>query len=322
MTQTQNIKYQLQDFSNIKYNGFDFKLPDETIQMIKELCYEVGSPNYIKTPVFQKREIKDGNILSINHRKKKAVETLNDDDWEVMRNFQTTKIEQKIGIDVQIDLIRSHLNKMTDKNNLEMKNKITEILDKLIKDSIAQEDMMRIGSIIFDIASNNRFYSKIYADLYSDLIDKYETMKLLFENSLNTYLELFNCIEFVDPSVDYDKFCRINKQNENRKSLSTFFVNLMKIGVISKEVVNHLIVNLLGQIYSFISKENKKNEVDELTENVGILFDKEDIQSNNSAVVDGMSIMDVIEKLAHSKSKNYSSLSNKSIFKFMDMIDM
>ena len=239
-----------------------------------------------------------------------------------MRNFQTTKIEQKIGIDVQIDLIRSHLNKMTDKNNLEMKNKITEILDKLIKDSIAQEDMMRIGSIIFDIASNNRFYSKIYADLYSDLIDKYETMKLLFENSLNTYLELFNCIEFVDPSVDYDKFCRINKQNENRKSLSTFFVNLMKIGVISKEVVNHLIVNLLGQIYSFISKENKKNEVDELTENVGILFDKEDIQSNNSAVVDGMSIMDVIEKLAHSKSKNYSSLSNKSIFKFMDMIDM
>ena len=295
MTQTQNIKYQLQDFSNIKYNGFDFKLPDETIQMIKELCYEVGSPNYIKTPVFQKREIKDGNILSINHRKKKAVETLNDDDWEVMRNFQTTKIEQKIGIDVQIDLIRSHLNKMTDKNNLEMKNKITEILDKLIKDSIAQEDMMRIGSIIFDIASNNRFYSKIYADLYSDLIDKYETMKLLFENSLNTYLELFNCIEFVDPSVDYDKFCRINKQNENRKSLSTFFVNLMKIGVISKEVVNHLIVNLLGQIYSFISKENKKNEVDELTENVGILFDKEDIQSNNSAVVDGMSIMDVID---------------------------
>jgi hypothetical protein len=55
-------------------------------------------------------------------KKKKGKE----EDWESIRNFQTTKIEQKIGIDVQIDLIRSFLNKLTDRNYVDIKNKIIE----------------------------------------------------------------------------------------------------------------------------------------------------------------------------------------------------
>jgi hypothetical protein len=44
--------------------------------------------------------------------------------------------------------------------------------------------------------------------------------------------------------------------------------------------------------------------------------------NNNYDLIDGLSITDVITKIANSKVKDYKSLTNKSLFKFMDMIDM
>lgn len=314
------MKYTLQDFMNITFNSFDFALPDDTMELINKLSCQVGSPTYIKTPLFQKRDMKDVNVL--NFKKKKNNGKNVEEDWDTLRSFQTTKLEQKVGIDVQIDLIRSYLNKMTDRNFVEIKNKITELLDKLIEDGIEQEDITKIGENIFEIASNNRFYSKLYADLYSELIQKYDVMKLLFENSLNAYMDLFATIEYVDASEDYDKYCKINKINESRKAISNFFVNLMMNSIISKEVINNLIVSLFKQIHIFIYEDNKKNEVDELVENVSILYRKEVVEKFNSEVVDGLTVLDLIDKLAKSKSKNFNSLSNKSIFKFIDLVEM
>jgi hypothetical protein len=64
-----------------------------------------------------------------------------------------------------------------------MDNKIIEILDKLIAENITADDMSRFSSIIFEIASNNRFYSKMYAELYSDLSSKYEMLMDTFETT-------------------------------------------------------------------------------------------------------------------------------------------
>jgi len=313
---TQMMKYTLDDFRNITFNSFDFSLPNETIEFINKLAHEVGSPTYIKTPIFQKREIKDMNMLAFKKKKGK------EEDWESLRNFQTTKIEQKIGIDVQIDLIRSFLNKLTDRNYVDIKNKIIELLDKLVEENADKDNIIKVGEIIFEIASSNRFYSKVYADLYSELIHKYEVMKTLFENCLNTYMEMFQNIEYVDATEDYDKFCKINKINETRKSISTFFINLMLNSIISKEIINNLVVSLFQQITTFIYVDNKKNEVDELVENVVILYKKDICQEFQSEVVNGETISIIIDRLAHSKSKNFPSLSNKSIFKFIDLVEM
>ena len=315
------MKYTLQDFINIAFDTFDFSLPNETLELINKLSREVGSPTYIKTPIFQKKEGKDVNMLNFKRKKTTNAKGI-EEDWDTIRSFQTTKLEQKVGLDVQIDLIRSYLNKMTDRNFMDIKNKIIELLDKLIEDGIEKEDITKIGENIFEIATNNRFYSKLYADLYSELIEKYEVMKTLFENSLNTYMEMFNNIEYVDATQDYDKFCKINKINENRKSVSTFFVNLMLNSIISKEIINNLTVSLFKQVYTLIYIDNKKNEVDELVENIAILYRKEIITLFNSEIVEGESLFELITKLAHSKSKNFASLSNKSIFKFIDLIEM
>jgi hypothetical protein len=75
----------------------------------------------------------------------------------------------------------------------------------------------------------------------------------------------------------------------------------------------------------FIQEEDKKNEVDELSETIGILYKKEiyqDEQGNDYTLIEGYTIPEVIEKIAKSKVKDYKSLTNKSLFKFMDLIDM
>jgi len=319
--------YSLQQFTDITFNGFDIQLPEDTLQLITELAQQVGSPTYIRTPTFEKKEqpVKredESSFLSFRKKKRgKNLEIVNDEDWESLRSFQATKIEQKVGIDGQIDAIRSCLNKMSDKNYQDQCDKILEILKELVENNTSQEEMTRVGNAIFEIASNNRFYSKIYAELYTTLIEKYEMMTTIFNDNLNSFLELFVTIESADPEVDYDRFCKINVNNEKRKALSAFFVNLVTKKVISNEKIMEITVNLMRNVIHFISQDNKKNEVVEITENIAILYNKELFEKCNEKI-DGLTIHETIEKLANSKVKMFPSLSNKAIFKYMDMIEM
>ena len=328
-TQMSNI-FTLTDFHNITFGGFEIKLPDETIAIITELALQVGSPTYIKTPIFAKkdppqqkeREKCDTTSFKKKRRGNQGNEVVNDEDWESLRTFQATKMEQKVGIDAHFDLIRSCLNKITDKNYSEQSGKITDILNQLNIGDSAAEDMLRVGNAIFEIASNNRFYSKIYADLYTSLINNYAIMKVVFENNLNSFMELFEKIEYINADENYDKFCKINVDNEKRKSLSSFFVNLSMTKIITDEKIFEFATNLLKQVLKFIYEENKKNEVDEMVENIAILYNKDIFAKSEELMTNGETFVKTIEKFAVSKSKMFSSLSNKSIFKFMDMIEM
>ena len=75
-------------------------------------------------------------------------------------------------------------------------------------------------------------------------------------------------------------------------------------------------------MYTFISIDDKKNEVDELTETVAILYRKDLYGNNDYELISGMTIVQVVEHLANSKVKDYKSLTNKSLFKFMDLVEM
>ena len=335
MEKTMRHTYTLEKINEILYQGFEYKLPDETLAIISQLSSEVGSPDYIKTPIFQKREnpmkvepsvyVKEYSGGGNKKRRGKANEIVNDEDWDNLRTFQTTKIKEKSDVDTQIDNIRVNLNKMSDKNYVDMRNKIIDTLENLFEHNITDDEMGRVSSIIFDIASTNRFYSKMYADLYSELSMKYDTMRNTFENNFKKFVDLFNIIEYVDPKVNYDKFCEINKSNEKRKSLASFYLNLMNNGIIDKNQIMLITRNLLEQIYRYISLDDKKNEVDELTETVAILYKKdiyEDDDGDDYDQIEGYTINEIIEKIANSKVKDYKSLTNKSLFKFMDLIEM
>ncbi len=325
-------KYTLNDFNDLLFNGFNYELPNETVCIISELALEVGSPDYVKTPIFQKKEnpmkgetnldnTSDGNRGSRRKRNKNM--EINDSEWETIRSFQTTKMSDREGIECEIDNIRSYLNKITDKNYDDLSVRIIGLIGDIT--SRTPEDIKHVSSSIFDIASTNRFYSKIYADLYTAIIKTHDILKGSFEESLSNFSELFNVIEYVDPKVDYDKFCKINKDNEKRKALGSFFINLSINGVIPSLTIQTITRTLLSQIYKYISEENKKNEVDELTENVALFYKKEFFENEddvNYELINGYTITEIVERIANSKSKDFKSLTNKAIFKFMDMVEM
>lgn len=338
---TKTMRYTLDNIITILFNGFEYKLPDETLDKISEIALQVGSPDYVKTPVFKKRENpmkveptnKEKEFIGApkkNRRGNKANEIISDEDWNAVRNTSVAasaaeKTEDKSEFDTQIENIRFQLNKLTDKNYADISNKVFESINKLVECNVTKEEMSKLSVLIFELATNNRFYSKIYSDLYTELVNKYSEIKDTFETNLQNFTELFANIEYVDSNVDYDKFCENNKKNEKRRSLAAFYVNLMNNGVISKVQIMKITRDLMAQFYSFISIENKKNEVDELTETIAILYNKEiyeDDEGDDYEQINGYTINEIIERVAASKVKDYKSLTNKSLFKFMDLIEM
>ena len=332
---TQIIRYSLQDFTNITFAGFDITLPEETMSIISELALQVGSPTYVRTPIFAKKDNICKNPVNINfnpsssqqdlfkkkrNRRGGATEIVNDEDCETIRTFHTTKIEQKVGIDAQIDIIRSMLNKMNSENYNEKMQGIVEVLESIMEQS-SQEDIMKVCNQIFEIASNNRFYSKLYADLFSVLINKYTGMREVFDKSLSSFMELFNTIEVANSDENYDHFCKVNSNNERRKSLSAFFVNLGTNKIVSQEQLLDLFKQLLTQAYQFIKIDNKKSEVDEIIENLFILYNKKLIEDCEYEI-DGKNMSEIIKAFSECKAKTWPSLSSKSIFKFMDIIEI
>jgi hypothetical protein len=321
-------RYSISDINAILFNGFDYALPEETIKIISELSHKVGSPDYVKTPVFKKREnplLKPVTDVIVKRKKGKNVEVVNDEDWNTLRNFQTTKFEKKEGVDIQIAAIKLQLNKFSDKNFLEKTALIIEIIDQIILENSEKEDFENVSAVIFEIASNNRFYSKIYANLYSTLYLKYEFMRDVFETSFSRFVELFANIEYVTPEENYDQFCKNNKDNEKRKSLSLFFINLTINAIISKVQIANLVVTLLSQVDKFSIVSNKKNEIDELIENVALLYKPKlfDCSSHdNDLLIASLTITEFITKLAGCKVQKDSNLTSKSIFKCMDMLGL
>ena len=333
-------KYTLEQINAISVAGFNYELSQETINMINFLTEKIGSNSVVTNNHFHKKEppavvtasfnddsyshMGAGSGSSAGKRRKnnKNMEVFSED-WNTIRNFQATVIEQKTGINAHIDQIRLHLNKLTDKSFLDIREKIIVSIDKILElETDTSVLCSSLGVAIYDIASSNKFYSKIYADLYAELISKYSWLRPVFDVSFSEVDELYKNIVYFDPDKDYDKFCDMNKKNDKRRANTQFFVNLALNGFISKSSVVDIFKTLLEIVLDLIDQPNKKNEVDELTENIAILFNKELIEYTDADKINGKTIIELITMLAKSKSKDFKSLSNKAIFKFMDLIEI
>jgi hypothetical protein len=324
---TSIMKYTLQQIKDISFSGFEFIIPEDTAELINSLCKKVGS-NGLKSSIFSKTAQpitlnQSAPMRNNNSNKKrrgnKGMETSNDE-WETILAFQTTKIEQKSGVDADIDQIRLLMNKLTDKTFLDIKDKINDKIEKIFSEDISEENIMKIGNMLYDLSSSNKFYSKIYAELFSELVSNYEWLQSLFYDKYENLFEQYNTVQYVDPDKDYDMFCDINKQNEKRRAVTAFYKNLAINGLIAKDGITSILIQLLKLVLELIDIPNKKNEVDELTENIAILFDTDVI--DETYIVNEDTILDTIGKLAKSKTTDYKSLSNKAIFKYMDLVDM
>jgi hypothetical protein len=333
------LKYNLQQITDISFSGFNFEIPEDACNMINYLCMQVDSPGLI-TNIYKKIDTsKNDNSFSTNStggfknniKKRKGNKSMevSSDEWESIRTFQTTKIEQKAGIDGDIDQIRLFLNKLTDKTFLDMREKIIDKINKIFAEPVNKEDTAKVGNMLYELCSTNKFYSKIFADLFAEMATKYEWLLSIFNDNYKNVMGQYSNIQYVDSDKDYDGFCDMNKKNERRKAITTFLVNLSGNGFIEKQGLVKILRDLLIIVTGMLNQNDKKNEIDELTENIAILFNKElidevvdDADDEEDYFVGDQPIIDVVNNLAKSKAKDYPSLSNKSIFKYMDLIEI
>jgi len=358
------------DYERIKKEGFSYTLPDETLKTIKTISANVGAPEYIKTPHFDKRQQMHKQYSNNQHhgynqqhnqqhqiQHRIPPREISDTEWDALRSFKATTFEKKKGVELSIDKIRKHLNKLTDKTYekitiqiiaeieliLAVKNDIANAVvasavvasaavtntQALVEDAQAQEvvneankemllELNRIGDALFEIASGNSFYSKMYATLYNELMTKYDFMQNILATKLATDISILSDFDYCDPNKDYDQFCRNNKTNEKRRALSLFYVNLMLLKIIPDAKIVAMIAGLQTDMMEYIKKENSVNIVEEISELLFILI------TNSSARLKLMKpewakITENITIVSAMKAKSEPSISNKTIFKHMDI---
>lgn len=274
-------------------------------------------------------------------RQRNAAQQIPNSEWETILAFQKTEIQKKEGIELSIDNIRSYLNKLTDKTYTAMLSNILKEIAALFTASTDDKSdehnttavMNRVASSIFTTASSNSFYSEIYARLFRDLMAEYAVFREVFEKNLASFMSLFETIEYCDPKKNYDKFCDINKANEKRKAMSLFIVNLMKNGIVEKTHVLAIMRQIQELMYTNMRQEGKTNEVDELAENLyimvkhshSVLKTASSSSSSSSADTEVAELfaqrLEQIVEISKLKIKSKPSITNKTIFKHLDMLD-
>lgn len=244
------------------------------------------------------------------------------EDWNKMRQFKNTKVENKGGIEKSFTDIRVLMNKLSSKNYEIQKDAILSALEESChQDSgVSRENQMRILSIILDIVCGNKFYSELYADLYNELASRFEIFRDSLTQIIDRYSDTLEKIHYVDHNVDYDGFCNYTKTNDSRKANASFIVQLMKKGVLSKDSVVSILCNLIGLLNSYIDEENRVNEFDEITENLFLIIaqSKSFIETEPKWATD---ILPAVQYFSKQSAKDHKSLSSRAVFKYMDIVE-
>jgi len=340
MTNPPLIKFSPADFERIKHNGFSCPISPETIAVIQTLSEQVGAPEYIKTPQFDKHEMyekKDQGRTNDRNRRgggKKTYEFA-DDAWESVRNFKATLLVKKEGMGAVIDQIRKHLNKMTAKTYDTLRDSIIKEIagitegileNKHTLDCVEDQEFIveinKIGEAIFTIASGNSFYSNMYARLYKELMAQFAFMKTIFETNFKKFNTMFNDFTYCDANKDYDQFCQNNKVNEKRRALSLFYVNLMKEELIATNEIDKILGELHSNLLKAIAEPDQKNIVDEMAEVIYIIIVNGQEQLKNWDEDKWEAIEEFVKTVAGYKANSFPSITNKTIFKFMDILDV
>lgn len=225
--------------------------------------------------------------------------------------FKPTVIDKKEGN--PIHTIKSFLNKMSAKTYQVNKDAIYNIIKE---HSENEETLHLIANHIFDIASTNKFYSEMYASLYSEFLADFSVFRDILLNYIEHYSNAFMNIKYVDQNKNYDEFCNYNKKNDMRKATTLFIVQLTLKNVLPCETLISIFDRIMNIMLDFVDKEGYINEVEEITENIALMVNHASSMFLNTEKVD------TIKKVASWKAKDKVSLSSRSIFKFMDMVSL
>jgi hypothetical protein len=175
------------------------------------------------------------------------------------------------------------------------------------------EDLDKITAVIFNIASSNLFYSKLFAKLYKELIDKNRAFYDIFQVHYQKYFAEIQAFDYTCTS-DYDAFCQYTKKIHQMDSALTFFINLMKTNNCEIEHITRLCLLLQNKLLSdqVFDKIEQNEQILHcvyiiLKECMNYLLFHEDLES----IVENVKLL-----------KQHPKLTSKMKFKCMDLEDI
>jgi len=337
--------YSLSEIQVILQNGFEYTLPNTILQSLERIEKEIDNSSIKKmysassssintnvnisnknTDYLNIRNKHSSNISSVSSSNNSTTKFKDKDlSWENIRNFKVTKMEKKEGTDKIINDIRICLNKMSNKNYEIQRTAILEFLHNMGEPEDCHEDLQKVASAIFDIASTNKFYSEMYAKIYKELMDVYPIFRNILDDFLLQFLNTVSDLKYVDPNIDYDAYCNYNKQNDKKKATAVFIIHMMKQTVILPKHVLDIIHHLIQKVDANMNTENQLNELEEMTEllNLFILEGYVFLSSSDSieqiCKENWQSDLVKIHDFSKLKIKDKLSLSSRVIFKYMDI---
>jgi hypothetical protein len=302
------IEYSMDYIKTIKISQNQY---DVIIPKLNNLLTDLGL-TLIKEP-----NTKNDMWLRNQYQEPETTKNKSDIKYIVPKNY--TKQQPKIGLDT----IKLNLNKLTDKNYLDISVKMENMIHEWLKTESSSEEVEKMGELIFTIASNNRMFSKVYADLYCYLSEKIQIIADTFYPNFVKYCQLFDNITSVVNQDDYDEFCKMNILNEKRRSVSLFMVNLTKNNMIKSIELYQIISNLLNKLNEMITMPDKVITNQELVDNIIILYDDGSIYNDvESFSKENNIVVDCIRMIATSNKSTILGINSKTKFKCMDYLHM
>jgi hypothetical protein len=249
----------------------------------------------------------------------------NMENWKKREEFKATVIAKKEGYDNLLGELKKFLNKLTTSNyDTQVESVITTVKSII---ALGEDDddkiklvLMQTAEVIMQVACSNKYYSAMYAKLFMRLVDIHA--QFLDEKSriCDKFLTALHEIEIVDPNVDYDRFCIVNKKNDERRSMMLFIINLYKTGGCTMAELSSIVIKIDETIHSHVSASTFIEYTNELTEIMNIFVTNmvTEIKTNKEWVF----VKDRIVDYSKYKTKDYPGMSSRTIFKYMDMVDL
>jgi len=301
------ITYNLTQFADIAANLNKHVLTDKVLSIYDNL-------------------LKDLNIntrLIENEQKEKKYKRHKNSKPELLSSGKVVEFKQKEVVEktdyekIMIN-IRGSLNKLSSKNY----DSQTELLKSHLKEVSGLNDesyLMECSNHLFDVASKNKLYSEMYANLYVELSKIYPIFEERKEQFITDYVESLDIL-YVDETQDYEGFCKNNKQNDIRRSMTTFLIHLYKKKQCNIQCILKMINIILDKIEINKTISSQVHVIEELTENLYIYISELINELKEHTSWDG--ILNNITKYTKCKVSEYSGLTTRIKFKFMDMMDI
>lgn len=298
-------KIELETFLTKKLEN-RFKLEKEIIDKINHLTSIVCAPEYNKTPEF----------IVEKYRKKKN----RNDSYHENFDFSVTVIKKNIGIEKEIDNVRILLNKLTDTLFDNILQEIKIILNRIVE-NFDEKLFEKVGNSMFTIFISNILFSNIYTRLIKELSD-YNFIQEVIKNKLANFNLYFQEEKLKDDllKLTFDEISDNNKIADKKRGEAQLLTNLLIENYIKKNEFIKVFEDLMDLFFEITNLNDKISLVDRLADILFIIIkDSYNYLKNENYYVE---IESNINYISNMKNKSRPSISNKTIFKFMDLRDL